>query len=206
VPCCGSRPVEHRATGKFAEAQSKRVAMPVLGEGAALRTMASLLYCAASDYAGTGCLTFLSRPMRAGPPLTISECTAFTALLEDLMLLVTSHAEHIMATARFHGPVATTDLHHGLHMIRTTRDMFITRLVAARGHCDTTFGSSATAPMRCDFHILLGAVAQFSGCSRQALVQRSARRFALQQQQQWNALLARWAGAVPDATGVGRAR
>ena len=154
----------------------------------ALRTMPSPLYCAAtdgpwasSDYAGTGCLSFLSRPMRAGPPLTISECTAFTALLEDLMLLVTSHAAHVMATVRLHGPVATTDLHHGLHLIRTTRDMFITRLVAARGHCDTAFGSFATAPMRCDFHILLGAVAQFVGCSRQALVQRSARRFALQQ-------------------------
>ena len=110
---------------------------------------------ASSDYAGAGCLSFLSRPLHAGPPLTMSDCAAFTDLLDGLM--------HLLGR-RDVEPLAP----------RVTCDGFISRLLAARTHCDMTFGSAEEARLRCALHILLGEVAHCAGTSRGVLVRFSA--------------------------------
>ena len=110
---------------------------------------------ASSDYAEAGCLSFLSRPLRADSPLTMSDCAAFADLLEGLM--------HWTA----HGNIE-------LMAPRATRDGFLFRLMAARTHCDMTFGSAEEARLRCDLHVLLGEVAHCAGVSRGVLVRFSA--------------------------------
>ena len=80
-------------------------------------------------------MSFISRPLGVGLPLTMCECDAFTALIEILMSILAHRDSKLMAP-------------------RATRDEFITRLAAVRAHGDTTFGSAEEARLRCDFHIL----------------------------------------------------
>ena len=106
---------------------------------------------ASSDYAGAGCLSFLSRPLRVDSPLTRRDCVALADLLEGLMFEL-----------REEGPWAPS--------FRATRNGLSARLLAARTHCDLTFGSVEESRLRCDLHVLLGEVAHCAGFSRGVLV------------------------------------
>ena len=74
----------------------------------------------------------------------MSDCAAFTAMLDLLMSLLAREMSQVIAP-------------------RATRNALIIRLEAVRNHCDMIFGSAEEARLRCAFHGLLGEVAPCVG-------------------------------------------